>query len=116
VRGDLTQRQFAGKIGVGLSTYVEYEKETRSPNLETLIRIHEATGVDMHWLAAGVSTPSNLDVQVLEGVIEAIELEVPDIDAKSKAKLVVLLYNDRIAALQREHGDGTPVERGKIAS
>ncbi len=115
LRGDFTQRQFAAQIGVSLTSYVEYEKEARAPTLETLIRLQEVTGASLDWLAAGHSTEPNLNVQVLEGVIEAIELEVPDIDAKSRAKLVLLLYKDRMKAISSEPEVMVPAA-GKIAS
>lgn len=117
-RGGVSQGEFAAKLGVSRSAYVEYEKGSRSPNLETLIRLVEVTGRSLDWLATGVAAQQSapqLDTDVLQQVIRAVQDEVPDIDALSKAKLISRLYKDRILALSKEN-EASPLSRGKEAS
>lgn len=49
-RGDMMQATFAQKIGVSRASLSSYENGTRIPDIETLKRIHEETGVSLYYL------------------------------------------------------------------
>lgn len=48
-----SQVSAAKKIGVARMTYVDWEKGTRYPTIDTVVKICNALGVDKHWLAYG---------------------------------------------------------------
>ena len=49
-RGEMMQATFAQKIGVSRASLSSYENGTRIPDIETLKRIHEETGVSLYYL------------------------------------------------------------------
>lgn len=49
-RGDMMQATFAQRIGVSRASLSSYENGTRIPDIETLKRIHEETGVSIYYL------------------------------------------------------------------
>lgn len=60
-RGDLSQSEFAEAIGIGLRTYVRYEKEERQPDLQVLLSIHKKFNVNIDWLISGTGNRTSLD-------------------------------------------------------
>jgi hypothetical protein len=93
-----TQLAWCAEVGISHSIWIDYIKERRSPTLETLLH----SGRSIHWIATGDEFPAGVDYDVLAGCIEAVQSEVPNIDAESKAKLTVVLYKDRIKNVQNE--------------
>ncbi len=77
--------------------------------------LQQRFGVSIDWIATGEEQVSVLDFDVLRQVVQAVQEEVPKIDAESKAKLIVRLYKDRILGLQKENEEARP-KRGKAAS
>jgi|GEM_PF-1155209 len=55
-RSKLSQVEFAKSIGIAHRTLVTYEAGERFPNVETLFKINEITGVDLNWLIVGEKT------------------------------------------------------------
>ena len=49
-KNGLTQEQFGERISVSKVSVSCYEKETRTPSLETLIEISQVFGVDINYL------------------------------------------------------------------
>ncbi len=53
VRGDLTQAEFAAKIGVNKSLLGKYERDESAPGAEQLLRYKERAAVSVDWLLTG---------------------------------------------------------------
>jgi len=53
VRGTLTQKQFALKIGAGQRSIYSWEVGHAAPGAKSLEAIHRVFGVDIHWLLTG---------------------------------------------------------------
>ncbi|MBM7616931.1 transcriptional regulator with XRE-family HTH domain [Weissella uvarum] len=47
---DLTEKELANEINVSVNTLSHYENGTRKPDIEILIDIEVALGVDLHFL------------------------------------------------------------------
>lgn len=47
---NLTQKDLAQMLNVGISTYLGYEKETSEPTIETLVKLANYYGVTMDYL------------------------------------------------------------------
>lgn len=89
--------EFLAAVGVSHNAWNSYLNGVSWPDLRFLIRLREISDVDLNWLATGEhSVGASPDVEVLQAVIEAIELEVPEVTPQAKAKLIALLYNDRM--------------------
>lgn len=60
VRGDMTQKDFADRLGIGRTSVVRYEAGERSPDAEFIAKAHAVLGVDPIWLltGAGIGVPS----------------------------------------------------------
>ncbi len=114
-RGEKPQQLWSNLLGVSRASWVKYENEETSPNLVLLARIAELSGRTIQWIATGEEPQAGVDYEVLAGCIQAVQEEVPNIDAESKAKLILVLYKDRMINLQKENrGDET--KRGKSSS
>ena len=50
IRGDIAQDEFSKKIGVSRASLSYYENGSRIPDITTLKRIHEVTGVSIYYL------------------------------------------------------------------
>jgi hypothetical protein len=106
IRGQIDRATWASTFGNGLTTWFNYETEKTAPGLDTLQILRQRHGVDLNWLATGETPPQTINYEVLAGCIEAVHIEVPTIDAESKAKLALVLYKDRMINLQKEIKDG----------
>lgn len=51
VRGTLTQKEFAEKLGVDNTTLASWEIGRREPDLDSLTMIADISGVSLDWLA-----------------------------------------------------------------
>ncbi|MBZ6064667.1 helix-turn-helix domain-containing protein [Aeromonas schubertii] len=51
--GDESRRSFAGRVGISSTSINKYEKLEALPNVERLVAIAVAAGVDLRWLACG---------------------------------------------------------------
>ncbi len=102
-RGNKTLDVWSAISKISRSVWVDYEQERRSPTLESLMRIAELSGKSIHWIATGQEPPAGIDFNVLMQVVQAIQEEVPTIDAESKAKLILRFYNDRMLNLEMSH-------------
>lgn len=107
VRGHLSQRSFAEKIGVATGTYQNYERDDREADMRTLLAIH-TMGWNINWLLTGegperldalqgaASHGLGLDEATLRMAIDAVEsgLDLLDYDMSSegKSRLVALVY------------------------
>lgn len=50
IRGDLSQSEFSGKIGVKQTTYSSWERNVKEPSYEIVGRIVRQFGVSADWL------------------------------------------------------------------
>ena len=70
LRGDLTLVAFAKKLGYnGYQTYDHYEKGTRKPTIDLLLRLNRFCGVSVDWLLGvsqqngeGQSAPNHAEI------------------------------------------------------
>lgn len=53
VRGEVTQRDFAGLLDIGLKTLSRYENNERQPDADLLIKMNVLYGVQPLWLLTG---------------------------------------------------------------
>lgn len=53
LRGEQTQQQFAELLGIGRTTLINYEANTRVPDAELLIKLHILYGTQPLWLLTG---------------------------------------------------------------
>ncbi len=53
-RGQMSQIDFAELLGVSKNTMLRYEKGYSVPDIETILKICEITGVALDWLAKGI--------------------------------------------------------------
>ena len=53
VRGDVSQSDFADRLGISLSSWRRYESGERDPDAETLVALHEKVGVNPLWILCG---------------------------------------------------------------
>lgn len=54
VRGDMTQKDFADRLGIGRTSVVRYEAGERSPDAEFIAKAHAVLGIDPIWLLTGL--------------------------------------------------------------
>ena len=62
----LTQEDVAMALGIGKSTFCQYEKGTRKPDLPTIIKISEFLGTSADYLL-GITDDSNGNVKTIKG-------------------------------------------------
>lgn len=100
-----TQPEFAGKIGIPIPTYKEYEGARSYPGIPALHRFYLA-GADLHWLLTGDGSPlrvpptefaTTIDAHRLARLLVEVdrlldELGMPPSNV-TKAELVATLYN-----------------------
>ncbi len=54
IRGfDMTQEEFARKLGISQSQLSKYERGLIAPGPDVLVRLRERIGVDINWLLTG---------------------------------------------------------------
>ncbi|MCK5114444.1 MAG: helix-turn-helix domain-containing protein [Phycisphaerae bacterium] len=59
--GPRGKTRFAGRLGISLSTYANYEA-SRVPSAELLVKIADIAGVDLRWLLTGTAAESGQGV------------------------------------------------------
>ena len=112
LRGGLTRDQFSDQIGCNKATYGNYERGDRSPELDFLTKLIQATGVSLNWVATGkgpkyirevnqpAKTSKAVDMELLEACIQGTEehLAAADqaIDSGNKALIIANLYSLRV--------------------
>lgn len=69
-RGAATQRQFAAKLGIPLTSYTNWLTGPSSPKMEHIIRICSNLGVSADWLL-GLPDRSGGNVVISPGKVEA---------------------------------------------
>jgi transcriptional regulator with XRE-family HTH domain len=113
-RGEKSQDLWSNLLGISRASWVKYENEETSPNLVLLGRIAQLSSRSIHWIATGEDPPQSTNYDVLVGCIQAVQEQVPTIDAESKAKLTLVLYKDRMANLKKEE-IGNAVNRRTVS-
>lgn len=116
LRGDLSQDEFASRLGVHKETVGKYERDRMLPGSDVLTRLRQDWRVDINWLLTGedASAPvSELNPAALAGAIAAIEellhRRAMKLAPDKKGKLVALVY----AQMTKAGGDGR-LERGML--
>ena len=62
IRGfDLTQKEFARKLGVGQAAVSKLEKGQSFPSVEILLRLKEFSGRTIDWIVTGEELQKNSD-------------------------------------------------------
>ena len=69
----LSQEQLAELIGISLSFLGHIERGTRKTSVETLARICDALGADMHYIVFGRSSGYNADSEVVRELRELVQ-------------------------------------------
>lgn len=93
--GPRGRTKFAGAIGISPSTYSYYENN-RLPPIETLLRISQVTGADLHWLLTGSTGPGRDKPQLcgpnaaLLGHLDRLLSEHPDLAEPIAAFIEIL--------------------------
>lgn len=90
IRGGLTQKQFADKLGVSLGAVQHWEINNQVPKGDILVRFMEVFGVNINWLLTGdgerylnSSTPKHRENS---SVIKIVDLEHDDVIKKFNDK------------------------------
>ncbi|MDR3562111.1 MAG: helix-turn-helix transcriptional regulator [Negativicutes bacterium] len=78
-RGSLTQKEFAAKIGVDNTTVASWEIGRREPDLDSLIKIAEMSGVSLDWLAGRY----DCDIEIARSRNDCIWHDIIDITANN---------------------------------
>lgn len=60
-RGDMSQAEFASKIGVNKTLLGKYERGESIPGGEFLSQLRDILGISLDWLLTGWTQPPNLD-------------------------------------------------------
>ena len=76
LRGSDNRSQFADKIDSNKSTYGNYERGDRSPDLDFLKSISKSIGVNLNWLALGIG-PKELGATEIVPPNDSPELQPP---------------------------------------
>ncbi len=63
LRGDLTQREFAKRLGIPLTTYTNWVAGIRSPSAEAVMSICTQMGVSADWLLGLTDKARNSEAQ-----------------------------------------------------
>lgn len=61
LRGDMTQKEFADLLGIGLATWRRYENNERIPDIGLAIRLDLMFSVDLFWLLTGREATDTTD-------------------------------------------------------
>jgi transcriptional regulator with XRE-family HTH domain len=102
-RGAVSQTIVAAEFGTTKTTISNYEIEKTAPDLRFLIRFCERFGVTLDWIAFGTHVaPGTVELAILRDVIEAVEIETPESDPKTKAATISLLYNQELRVVNAE--------------
>ena len=57
IRGQMTQGDFAKKVGIGRATLIRYERGDNEPSASFLQKLIKDFGVDPQWLLMGDESP-----------------------------------------------------------
>ncbi|WP_218048945.1 helix-turn-helix domain-containing protein [Curvivirga aplysinae] len=93
----LNQTMFAEKLGLKLTAYKNYEKDTRKIPVPVLIALVDVYGTDIHWLLTGekwLEREKNVESlrAVVQGVLLFLEKHDLELPAEKMADLIVVLY------------------------
>lgn len=90
LRGDMSRKVFAEKLGIGTATLQRYENNERKPDLDFLMKLQDLYGISLDYLVYGNKnvTLSNDEHTILEKYRDA-PLEV-------KSKVLMLLLSSTV--------------------
>ena len=83
IRVNLTQEEFAKKMGSNRRTVQEYEISNRRPNTGMLLKIYKTFGVNIHWLLTGEGKPYTTEKRV--DIMMAIQKQVRELEKENAA-------------------------------
>jgi len=69
LRGELSQADFAERLGVSRNTLSRYENGTSIPSADFLQLLVTAFGVDANWLLLGVGEPPKPELDAREAIL-----------------------------------------------
>lgn len=69
LRGELSQADFAEKLGVSRNTLSRYENGTNIPGADFLQMLVTTFGVDANWLLLGVGEPPKPELDAREAIL-----------------------------------------------
>ena len=116
------KKRLSEKTGVSEAQLYRYIGGTSKPTVEPLVKIAQASGVGIEWLATGKARKLpwegpggvlEINLVLLVNVIEAVEESIAkkgvDVRARQKAEFIALLYD-----LARKKGEGKELEREAV--
>jgi transcriptional regulator with XRE-family HTH domain len=101
IRGNIPQAEFAERIGIGLRTYIRYEKEESQPDLPVLLEIHKKFDININWLATGEGNKTSLD-SLFSPYFEILNIISP---SEKREQHEVALLDDMIHSLNIKIAD-----------
>lgn len=128
VRGQMTQGDFALKLGINPNTLRNYENKRALPNHEVLETVCTLFSINPEWLLLGVGSmprdpsraesppdPPPIDkeafVDIVEALEEVLEEEKATLAPKEKAELLYALY---LLASEKNASAGRPIRMFKL--
>ncbi len=107
LRGGLSQKEFAKKLGISVRAYQYYEAGDRIPKGEELQRIAEACGISVDWLLTGGSSEAGVikeaKVYYLDATTEKVMKLLEGLDKKGKEDVLKYIQEkEQAAAWRRE--------------
>lgn len=82
---NLSQREFAEKIGYSSSIISEIERGTNEPSRNVMLAIHRCFNVNLHWLLLGEGNMMADDmIDHKDKKIEELEKKLAEIDIKNQ--------------------------------
>lgn len=82
ILGDESARSFGLRCGLSDTAIKKYRADTSTPNVERLIAIANAAGVDVKWLATGEASPGS-DLREEESQPEVVWIDSDDVFASA---------------------------------
>ncbi len=90
IRGDLSLKAFAGKLGSAASYLSELENDQKRPGAELLAKIYQEFDCNLQWLLTG-DTRFRRDIVAKAYVLAQELMVVPKIPVEDQGRLVALI-------------------------
>lgn len=98
IRADMTQKDFADRLGVGRTSVVRYEGGERTPDAEFIAKAYAVFGIDPIWLLTGVGAGTPSLTREESALLDNFRHSPPE------AQKAIKTTSDLLA--QRHHPDG----------
>jgi len=98
IRGDMTQKDFGDRLGVGRTSVVRYEAGERTPDAEFIAKAYSVLGIDPIWLLTGAGSGAPSLTPEETALVDNFRHSPPE------ARKAIKTTSDLLA--QRPHPDG----------